>query len=411
MGLAKSENRGQNGQAVYNFRSDVVQRIVFAVASPRIDFSTMVAVMKLPSFALLASSVLAGSMLFYSAREVEAQLVRVTPFGGVSVRLPFVSVDTLPYGGGARVRAPFTAVNTGLYGPDYYGPAYGHAYGYVPRSVLYGGYAPYRGYSPYLGYAPYRGYDRYPDYLLDGRIYQSRGHVGVSVGPTSPYLPGSRSSYERQLRIEALADAQRDLIYRAARPNYDTGMIDALSRPPSDPVAEVSLRLRQSAARLSRSLSAMGDQAEGWLEYLKPELIVDVIDGLEEESAVEQLSILWTNYEGTAGNPDLTQIWSLEGFRQTHDGLLAWLDIQQGIVETSTMQNETYEQPAGMTGSSPSPGASSFVDPSNQIVPLQPVSPTILESPLDSPDFNVSPQSSVEDAFEELPPGAPRASL
>jgi hypothetical protein len=57
----------------------------------------------------------------------DAQLVRVGSFGGVSVRVPFVSVDVLPYGGGTRVRAPFTSVNTGAYR---YG--YGYPAGYVP---------------------------------------------------------------------------------------------------------------------------------------------------------------------------------------------------------------------------------------------------------------------------------------
>ncbi len=60
----------------------------------------------------------------------EAQMVRVGPFGGVSVRAPFVSVDTLPFGGGTRVRAPFVSVNTR-------GFAYGYGYGYRPYGPVF----------------------------------------------------------------------------------------------------------------------------------------------------------------------------------------------------------------------------------------------------------------------------------
>jgi len=54
----------------------------------------------------------------------DAQLVRVGPLGGVSVRAPFVRVDVLPFGGGTRVRAPFTRVNTGAY-----------RFGYAPAPI------------------------------------------------------------------------------------------------------------------------------------------------------------------------------------------------------------------------------------------------------------------------------------
>jgi hypothetical protein len=78
-----------------------------------------------------------GCMACVSMASVaEAQMVRIGPFGGVSVRAPFVSVDTLPFGGGTRVRAPFTSINTRAY-------AYGYGYGYRPYRYDY-----YRPYGP-----------------------------------------------------------------------------------------------------------------------------------------------------------------------------------------------------------------------------------------------------------------------
>lgn len=70
-----------------------------------------------------------GLLVVAMSTTADAQIVRIGPWGGVSVRAPFVSVDTSPWGG-ARVRAPFTSVNTGVYGG--YTPYYGvrHHYPY-----------------------------------------------------------------------------------------------------------------------------------------------------------------------------------------------------------------------------------------------------------------------------------------
>ncbi len=59
-----------------------------------------------------------GLLLVALATPADAQIVRIGPYGGVSIRAPFVAVDTSPWGG-ARVRAPFTAVDTGVYGGYY----------------------------------------------------------------------------------------------------------------------------------------------------------------------------------------------------------------------------------------------------------------------------------------------------
>ena len=242
-----------------------------------------------------------------------AQLVRVGPLGGVSLRLPFVSVDTLPFGGGTSVRAPFTAVDTGLYGLNRYG-----GYGYGLGGYRYGG----------LARPPYYSY-RY-DYV-------------APVAPVAPVLPVApygglglydqydfERDYQRRRRLDDLADTHRELMYRAARPSYDEPSYHAFTAPPVDSAAELALRLRQSAARLTRSLRTLGDDAETWLEYLDPVLIVDSVDNASAGVDFERLAGLWANYEGTAGNPNLTGVWSLDGFHQTHQRLRQWIESQPG---------------------------------------------------------------------------------
>lgn len=82
----------------------------------------------------------------------DAQVVRVGSFGGVSVRVPFVSVDVLPYGGGTRVRSPFTSVNTGAY-----------RYGYPAGYALYSAPAPVPVYRAPLYPAPVYFLPHYPE--------------------------------------------------------------------------------------------------------------------------------------------------------------------------------------------------------------------------------------------------------
>lgn len=72
-----------------------------------------------------------------SARNADAQIVRIGPWGGVSVRAPFVRVEVSPYGD-TYVRAPFTEVQTPgrrgrvVYGDYGYSAAPYDSYG-VPR--------------------------------------------------------------------------------------------------------------------------------------------------------------------------------------------------------------------------------------------------------------------------------------
>jgi hypothetical protein len=61
---------------------------------------------------------LSGATIFLSTSTSVAQIVSVSPGGGVHVRAPFVRVDVFPYDGGVSVRAPFAAVD--VPGEPYY---------------------------------------------------------------------------------------------------------------------------------------------------------------------------------------------------------------------------------------------------------------------------------------------------
>lgn len=304
-----------------------------------------------------------------------AQLVRVGPLGGVSVRLPFVSVDTLPLGGGASVRAPFTSVDTGLYSRGYGGLRYGgvgyRGYGYGIDS--YG--------SPHVGIPIYPDWPlAYPSYRspLSSSLYGSSLYES-SVGGYSSYRSPRLNAYEldrleldrvdRYARLQALADTERERVYRSARPSLDLAMEaaieESLTQPPVDLAAEEALRLRQSASRLQQSLFQRSDDANVWLNYLEPGLIVDVIDGVADQDSLPRLEALYLNYEGVAGNADLTGIWSADGFRQTHQGLRNYLDTVQGIVEVPGPPSIVVPDPSAgsLPGPFAEPAPSTFPEP------------------------------------------------
>ncbi len=186
---------------------------------------------------LLTSAI--GCLLCVSMASVaEAQLVRVGPFGGVSVRAPFVSVDTLPFGGGARVRAPFVSVDTRAY-------AYGYGYGYRPYRYDY-----YRPYGP------------------------------SSYDPIVPvYRAGLPCRFTRHRFI-------RDVVY----PTPDS--VAASGASPE--------RLRASALQLKRSLSLRRDDSDVWLDYLAPDRIVQTIDTGAAPGSLSDLLLNYEGVTGNA---------------------------------------------------------------------------------------------------------------
>ena len=345
------------------------------------------------------------------ASDAVGQRIRVGPLGGVSIQTRFGSLQTLPFGLGTSIGGPLGRIDTGLYGWSGVGGYAGYP-PYAPRRYGYDAY----GYRSY-GIPSY--WDQYPvgrygygGYRLDG--YRSDAY---------------RDSYRieqlrREARLQANLDAQREAMYRAARPrwesSYDRGNTAALAQPPVDTRAEVALRLRQAAARLARSIDARPEDAEVWHQFLQPRTIVDVIDGLGEDDGVEVLESLWQRYEGTAGDPQWTHVWSMEGFEVTHRRLREWLDGQHGITQNSvsgvspaapviqtnptTVTNPTTPAAPVITGAPVAPGA-----PVITRAPVVTGAPVVLEAPV----ISAVPEASTEgfDESERWPRPSPATDI
>ncbi len=207
-----------------------------------------------------AAGVASGLLLVMLSSVADAQIVRVGPFGGVSVRAPFVSVDTSPWGG-TRVRAPFTSVNTGVYrgwGYGYYGHVYHHHH-YAPRYVVPVP-PPVTVYRPVV---PVTVYEPVPVPVYQPPAYRSYS-VPTAIGSADPRL-----------------------------------------------LAE---QLRAAAVRLERSLSSRRDDSDVWLNYLQPRQIINAID---QGADPEGLRGLLANYDGVVGNVQLVSIRSARGFSET----------------------------------------------------------------------------------------------
>ena len=123
--------------------------------------------MQLPAsrFAILVAVVIGSAPL-----TLDAQLIRINNngFGGVNIRVPFVRVNTSPYG--THVRAPFVEVNSPP--PAYYQPPY-----YAPA-------------APFYQPAPGRPYYRVP---TNPRVNGGTPNVAETGPRFTPTRPGEQS--------------------------------------------------------------------------------------------------------------------------------------------------------------------------------------------------------------------------
>lgn len=209
----------------------------------------------------------------------QAQIVRWGPFGGVSVRAPFVSVDVSPFGA-TRVRAPFTSVYSSRpvvpYGPAVVGvPAF--PYGVIrPYAIL-----------PPL--PPYAVVPAVPAY-------------SVPVYPSPAYpTPG----YPEVVYAEPDISAQG---YQVTRPALD---------------GHLSEDLRRAAMRLQSSLSVRHD-GDTWLGYLNPGRIITSIDAGEPPSSLRDMI---RNFDGVVANRSLHAIYTTSGFNETRELLRVYVDL------------------------------------------------------------------------------------
>jgi hypothetical protein len=269
-----------------------------------------------------------------------AQIVRVGPLGGINsgafgwgnrylgppvfavpIYGPYPYYQPPAFGRGAYLQRRYD------YGDDYqYGYGYEYDYGYG-ANYLDDGLA-YRGPGPGPGPGP--GSLAVPRPTLPPRypeVYAERPSVQL-YGPAVPYQPASpyTSPYEGQSPWGPVANPVDDFQTLPDQPSTP----NPLSLESGNP-ARFGLSLREAAIRLEQGLSKRND-AEVWLNYLKPGDIVTAMDASDSSGTVADLQALFLNYEGVAGNQELSHVWVIDGFRQTHQGLGEWLDTQTTIV-------------------------------------------------------------------------------
>ena len=279
----------------------------------------------------------------------EAQ-IHVGRFGGVSIDVPLVSVDVLPFGGGTRVRAPFTSVNTGIYGSFH--PGGYHLAGPGSYSYGHGIDGPHVGIPVYPSHVhhPYthspHAY-RVPIYSSPLQAFPYYGDVtlGYAMPPGQFVYPRPYDSLHNEVPSSQTLGHQSEVYgnYRAARP------IQAFEGQNFPEVVIDEKTLLQSAKTLRDSLARRPDDADIWLDYLNPDLISEVvISGSDPSSLVDLLK----NYDGLSGNASLSHLWTEPGFRRTHQGL-------RYLVANGAFQDPpTSAQPAVIPTPIPIPDAS-----------------------------------------------------
>ncbi len=211
------------------------------------------------------------------ASVADAQMVRVGPFGGVSIRAPFVSIDTLPFGGG-RASEHHSRRSTRELSPT------------VTVTVI----------DP-------------TDTIITNLTAAS------SITP-QPSLPPCRSILCLFTRRRSIPMSSIRLPITSIRKPVITKSLDRRVRRTLRP--RLPERLRASALQLKRSLSLRRDDSEVWINYLAPDRIVQTIDS---GTAPGSLSDLLLNYEGVIGNPSLSSICAASGFNETHGLLRAFV--------------------------------------------------------------------------------------
>ncbi|WP_164102583.1 hypothetical protein [Candidatus Laterigemmans baculatus] len=263
----------------------------------------------------------AAALCFAWPAVADAQILRIGPLGGVSVRVPFVSVDVSPYGG-TRVRAPLTAIDTS--DRYYLAP---HGYGYAP--IPPGHAVPYRDF-----HAPYfRGYHR--DYSKDPRpprFDQPHGEIlaapldGGSLrgGPIPesvyrPALPEIERPPAPQFDIPSFSE-----VFPGQEPLEEPLQWSDVPTSGTDPT-RIAERLRDGALRLRLALERR-HQGEIWAEYLRCVELEQLADDLIASRSLAPLSLseaheLLGNFDGVVANSSLTWVTRLTGFEDTRGAL------------------------------------------------------------------------------------------
>ncbi|MCO8123060.1 hypothetical protein NHH03_15035 [Stieleria sp. TO1_6] len=220
----------------------------------------------------------------------------------------------------------------------------------------------------------------------------------VLRSPSYPSYGYRYEAYRPSYRSEALIRprytdpyASRD-VYRYSA-GADGGIPD-LTEPfqsaeprPYAAAETVSLQeLRSAAQILQQGLQRRSDDADVWLDYLRPDLI---IAAAESRSATTELAELRRHYDGVVMNPDLESIVRLRGFSQTRRQLGAWLD-QQGITpKQEPAPQQQQQQPA--------------INQPNNLDPFAAGAPPPTDAPTDAPADQPADPPAAAEKTEALP--------
>lgn len=221
--------------------------------------------MKVIPHGLIAKGLLISFVVAGLSNKVDAQVVRLGPWGGISIRGPGAAIDVGPFGGSIRA-AP----------------------GIRPRFPV----------PPAPPLPPFPGYLRplpAPGFHLPGVALPRVGVDAQFSGPAHRWT--GESAANAALRTTGSLQSLED---------------DQLLR-----------HLQQSSDRLAESLQRR-DPGQVWSDFLRPhDLVRMLLDG-ESEQADEMLR----RYEGVRHNRELAWVENLGGFTSVQEGLREWLHRQ-----------------------------------------------------------------------------------
>ncbi len=274
-----------------------------------------------------------GLASWLGATEAAAQFVRVGPLGGVSIRGPRGSIDVLPFGLGTRIQSPASSLSTGLFGLTA-PPRYPYGYSVPP--------------APSVVYRPQVRYELVPVYpviavpVIVEPVYVQPVFVDPSPAPITYFDSTTASApamdqrgYDPAVENSVVVNSYFGATDMVLESPITTSSYESME-PFSEP-ASIQDKLRAAAVRLRDSLSMRHLDADIWLNYLSPDRIIVALDS---DQPADDLSDLLRNYDGMAGNSDLSHIWSLDGFWQTHQALRDWVEMKAASRDPATENSD-----------------------------------------------------------------------
>ncbi len=251
----------------------------------------------------------------------------------------------------------------------------------VPLSPSYRSPSPYGSGSLYGSVSPYR-YPSSSSVRSSTTIMVPRtssGYRAVSPYSQSPY---SGSQYSSQY-------SSPSRINEPARSSTSTpSMSIPAYRPPVPPSAgsrvvraeAIPSALRDAASRLQRSLDRRRD-SEVWLNYLKPDQIIETIDA---GGSILPLKDLLGGYNGVSNNRQLSHVYNADGFSDIR-GLLGRIDEYEQSIDA-----QPYDAPQNDVSSSvlaPAPPTIELTDPEldQKGADIEMVAPPLPDGPAELP--------------------------